>query len=110
MCRYSCFQFEVIKKFVDGGGSMLVLMSEGGETKYTTNVNFLLEEYGVFVNNGEILPVNYFMLVYVKKFGTVYCKKKESLSHIFCINIWPVQIVLVHGYQIGDVQSIFIIK
>jgi hypothetical protein len=28
-------------------------MGEGGENKLNTNVNFLLEEYGVFVNNGK---------------------------------------------------------
>ena len=45
-------QFQCIKKYVENGGSLLVLMSEGGETKSNTNLNFLLEEYGIMVNNG----------------------------------------------------------
>lgn len=40
----------------------MVMMGEGGETKYKTNVNFLLEEYGVFVNNGDSFFVLFFYL------------------------------------------------
>lgn len=31
---------------------MMVMMSEGGESKYDTNINFLLEEFGIMVNSG----------------------------------------------------------
>ena len=30
-----------------------MMMMEGGEEKQRTNVNFLLEEYGIMVNTGE---------------------------------------------------------
>lgn len=30
----------------------MVLLGEGGETKFETNINFLLEEFGIMVNNG----------------------------------------------------------
>lgn len=45
-------QLEVLKHYLDGGGNMLVMLGEGGETKYDTNINFLLEEFGILVNNG----------------------------------------------------------
>ena len=48
------FQFEAIKKYVENGGSVLVMLGEGGESKYNTNINFFLEEYGVMINNGEL--------------------------------------------------------
>lgn len=32
---------------------MLVMMTEGGELKHNTNINFLLEELGVMANSGE---------------------------------------------------------
>lgn len=35
------------------GGNVLVLLSEGGEKKSGSNINFLLEEFGVSVNNGK---------------------------------------------------------
>lgn len=46
------FQLEVLKHFLDGGGNILVMLGEGGEMKYDTNINFLLEEFGIMVNNG----------------------------------------------------------
>ena len=45
-------EFNVIKKYLEGGGSVLVMMAEGGEKTFQTNVNFLLEEYGIMVNSG----------------------------------------------------------
>lgn len=39
---------------MESGGSVLVLLGEGGEAKLETNINFFLEEYGIAVNNGKI--------------------------------------------------------
>ena len=47
-------QFDAIKKYIDNGGNVLVLMGEGGESKFDTNINFLLEDFGIMVNNGKI--------------------------------------------------------
>ncbi len=48
-----CVQLEVLKQYLDSGGGLLVMLGEGGEMKYDTNINFLLEEFGIMVNNGE---------------------------------------------------------
>lgn len=29
------------------------MLGEGGETEFNTNINFLLEEYGMTINNGN---------------------------------------------------------
>jgi intraflagellar transport protein 52 len=50
---FCLWQLESIKRYIDGGGSVLVLLGEGGETRFETNINFLLEEYGIMVNNGK---------------------------------------------------------
>lgn len=42
-----------MKKYMQSGGSILVMMNEGGEIKHNTNINFFLEEYGVMVNSGR---------------------------------------------------------
>lgn len=47
------FQFSVLKKFLEDGGAILVMLREGGESRYGTNINFLLEEYGIVFNNGN---------------------------------------------------------
>ena len=43
---------------------MLIMTSEGGEAKNNTNINFLLEEYGVMAHNGwnTSTPRNLFII------------------------------------------------
>ena len=31
----------------------MFLLGEGGESRFDTNINFLLEDYGIMVNNGK---------------------------------------------------------
>lgn len=42
-----------LKSFIEEGGSVLVTLGEGGEKCFQTNINFLLEEFGIMVNNGK---------------------------------------------------------
>ena len=46
-------EFNCMKKYLESGGSILVLLGEGGEKNFQTNVNFLLEEYGIMINSGK---------------------------------------------------------
>lgn len=39
---------------MESGGSVLVMLGEGGELRFETNINYFLEEYGIMVNNGKI--------------------------------------------------------
>ena len=41
------------------------MLGEGGESKYETNVNFLLEEYGIMFNNGNFPRVTLLSYVYL---------------------------------------------
>ena len=52
--NFTDMQFAALRRHVEEGGALLVLMEEGGEKKSTTNINFLLEEFGISVNNGKI--------------------------------------------------------
>lgn len=47
------FRFILAKEFVENGGSLMVMLGEGGEVEFNTNLNFLLEEYGMSINNGK---------------------------------------------------------
>ncbi|KAF8564175.1 Intraflagellar transport protein [Paragonimus westermani] len=55
--KFSAAEFQTIKKYIENGGAVLVLMGENGESKYTTNINFLLEQYGIMVNSGKMWSV-----------------------------------------------------
>jgi len=52
-------EFAAIKEYLSGGGSLLLLLGEGGEGKHNTNVNYLLEEFGISVNNDAVVRTVY---------------------------------------------------
>uniref|UniRef100_A0A087X6K9 Intraflagellar transport 52 homolog (Chlamydomonas) n=1 Tax=Poecilia formosa TaxID=48698 RepID=A0A087X6K9_POEFO len=68
--KFTASELEVLKHYLDGGGNMLVMLGEGGEMKYDTNINFLLEEFGIMVNSADAVVRN----VYYK-----YFHPKEAL-------------------------------
>ncbi|EKX54239.1 hypothetical protein GUITHDRAFT_91822 [Guillardia theta CCMP2712] len=49
--KFTKSEFAVIKNYLEDGGSVFMLLGEGGEGKYGTNINFLLEEYGIYINS-----------------------------------------------------------
>jgi intraflagellar transport protein 52 len=40
-------ELDALRQYVAAGGNLLVLSSEGGEARAGTNLNYLLEEYGM---------------------------------------------------------------
>lgn len=50
--KFTELEMNSIRAFLNSGGHILVMLGEGGEKKSNTNVNFLLEEFGIMVNNG----------------------------------------------------------
>ena len=58
---FCLFQFEALKQYIEKGGSLLILLGEGGESRFDTNINFLIEDYGIMVNNGQyVTAVHHF--------------------------------------------------
>ncbi|XP_059683147.1 intraflagellar transport protein 52 homolog isoform X1 [Gavia stellata] len=58
--KFSAAEFSVLKKFLEDGGAILVMLREGGESRYGTNINFLLEEYGIVFNNDAVVRNVYY--------------------------------------------------
>ena len=50
--KFTELEMNSIRGFINNGGNVLVMLGEGGEKKYNTNINFLLEEFGIMINNG----------------------------------------------------------
>ncbi|XP_063226406.1 intraflagellar transport protein 52 homolog [Bacillus rossius redtenbacheri] len=65
--KFSENEFNCMKKYLDSGGSMLVMLGEGGEKNFQTNVNFLLEEYGIMVNSDCVVRTHYFKYFHPKE-------------------------------------------
>ncbi|KAJ7400259.1 intraflagellar transport 52 [Pitangus sulphuratus] len=58
--KFSADEFYVLKKFLEDGGAILVMLREGGESRNGTNINFLLEEYGIIFNNDAVVRNVYY--------------------------------------------------
>uniref|UniRef100_A0A3Q3EZ04 Intraflagellar transport 52 homolog (Chlamydomonas) n=1 Tax=Labrus bergylta TaxID=56723 RepID=A0A3Q3EZ04_9LABR len=65
--KFTASELEVLKHFLDGGGNVLVMLGEGGEMKYDTNINFLLEEFGIMVNNDAVVRNVYYKYFHPKE-------------------------------------------
>ncbi|KAK8784248.1 hypothetical protein V5799_009387 [Amblyomma americanum] len=57
--KFYLAQFSALREFVTQGGRLLVLVGEGGERRFQTNINFLLEEFGIVVNSDAVVRTAY---------------------------------------------------
>jgi len=64
---FSLQEFDALKKYVQSGGNVLVLMQEGGESRTETNINYFLEEYGVCVNPDSVVRSVYYKYFHPKE-------------------------------------------
>ncbi|XP_072918084.1 intraflagellar transport protein 52 homolog isoform X2 [Hemitrygon akajei] len=65
--KFTATELDVLKKYLESGGCILVMLGEGGESKYDTNINFLLEEYGIMVNNDAVIRNMYYKYFHPKE-------------------------------------------
>ncbi|CAG5100136.1 Similar to Ift52: Intraflagellar transport protein 52 homolog (Mus musculus) [Cotesia congregata] len=65
-----------IRGFINNGKNVLVMLGEGGENKFNTNINFLLEEFGIMVNNDSVIRINYSRTLHPKE-----CTISQGLSN-----------------------------
>ncbi|EUB60598.1 Intraflagellar transport protein 52 -like protein [Echinococcus granulosus] len=65
--KFSVDELEVINTYLNKGGSVLVLLGENGESKYPTNINYLLEQYGISINNDSVVRTSYYKYFHPKE-------------------------------------------
>lgn len=65
--KFSTTEFDILKKYIGRGGSLLVLLHEGGESKLGTNINYLLEEYGISVNSDALIRTAHYKYFHPKE-------------------------------------------
>lgn len=65
--KFSTSEFQVLSRYVEQGGSVLILLQEGGETKTGTNINYWLEEYGMSVNADSVLRTTHYKYMHPKE-------------------------------------------
>jgi intraflagellar transport protein 52 len=57
--KFTTQEFDAMTEYLKEGGSILVTLGEGGEAKFGTNINYLLEEYGIACNTDAVLRTVY---------------------------------------------------
>ncbi|GAB1601950.1 intraflagellar transport protein 52 homolog [Argonauta hians] len=57
--KFTQEEFNTMKRYISKGGNVFVMLGEGGEERYENNINFLLEEYGIMVNNDSVVRTSY---------------------------------------------------
>lgn len=59
--KFQSSEIDALKRYLTvHNGSVLILLCEGGESKLNTNINFFLEDFGIFVNNDAIVRTTYY--------------------------------------------------
>eukprot|EP00041_Stephanoeca_diplocostata_P039347 m.1617510 g.1617510 ORF g.1617510 m.1617510 type:complete len:422 (-) comp25373_c0_seq3:7912-9177(-) len=58
--KFTAAEFDAMRLYMENGGSILLMIGEGGESKFETNINFFLEEYGVAVNTDAVVRSSYY--------------------------------------------------
>lgn len=56
-----------MRRYIDEGGRVLVLMSEGGEQKQGTNINAMLEQLGISVNPDSVIRRTFYKYLHPKE-------------------------------------------
>lgn len=60
-------EFEAMRAYVAGGGSLMFTLAEGGEARLGTNLNTFLEEYGIAVNSDVVVRTVYHKYLHPKE-------------------------------------------
>ncbi|XP_036415937.1 intraflagellar transport protein 52 homolog [Colossoma macropomum] len=65
--KFTAAELEVLKQYLNGGGNVLAMLGEGGEVSYDTNINFLLEEFGIMINSDTVVRNVYYKYFHPKE-------------------------------------------
>jgi intraflagellar transport protein 52 len=65
--RFTNAEFDVLKRYLRNGGSLLVLLGEGGEARSGTNINYLLEEFGISINKDSVVRTVHYKYLHPKE-------------------------------------------
>ncbi|KAF0981740.1 hypothetical protein FDP41_012397 [Naegleria fowleri] len=69
-------EFSTIEQYIKEGGSVLFQLGEGGEPRFETNINYLLEQWGIFINSDTVIRTSFFKYYHPKE----VCVQKGILN------------------------------
>ena len=60
-------ELQHIRNYVENGGSAMIIMQEGGESKLDTNINAFLEQVGISVNTDSVIRKHFYKYLHPKE-------------------------------------------
>ena len=60
-------EIEILKKYIEEGGNILILQGEGGDSKNNTNLNDLLKDYGIQFHSDSVVRTSYYKYLHPKE-------------------------------------------
>jgi intraflagellar transport protein 52 len=60
-------EIDTLHGYLNSGKSLLFLFNEGGEQKNNSNLNYLLEQYGISVNNDCVIRTSFYKYLHPKE-------------------------------------------
>lgn len=64
---FNAQELQDIRRYVDEGGKVVIMMAEGGENKLNTNINALLEQVGMSVNTDCVIRKTFHKYLHPKE-------------------------------------------
>ena len=64
---FTSTEFSLLKHHIESGNAVLIMMGEGGEPKYQTNINYFLEDFGISVNADSVVRLEYYKFHHPKE-------------------------------------------
>lgn len=75
---FTAQELQDIRAYIENGGSVFLIMNEGGEQKMGTNINAMLEQVGISVNTDSVIRKAFFKYLHPKEaFVGNGCLNKE---------------------------------
>lgn len=65
--KFTDIELKSLKEFISNGGKLMILLGEGGEMNFNTNINFLLEDYGMNINSDSVIRPHYYKYFHPKE-------------------------------------------
>eukprot|EP00040_Diaphanoeca_grandis_P043914 m.10720 g.10720 ORF g.10720 m.10720 type:complete len:426 (+) comp8450_c0_seq1:246-1523(+) len=65
--KFKALEFDVLHNYMKNGGSILLMLGEGGETRFETNVNYFLEAFGIKVETDAVVRSSYYKYLHPKE-------------------------------------------
>lgn len=115
--KFNEIELEALKEFINNGGSLMVMLAENGENFFDTNINFLLEEFGMNINSDSVVRQHYYKYFHPKEAvlnGCIVCEnmnnellkviKKNGLSPSLMDEKYDIEIIYPFGATINVIN------